>query len=77
MNPPFHTGRAGTPALGQDFIRAAASMLRPKGQLWLVANRHLPYESTLDEAFALQQIVEQNAGFKVIRAERPRSPFKG
>ncbi len=76
-NPPFHTGRTGTPELGQAFIRAAARMLKPKGRLWLVANRHLPYEQALEEAFASQQTVEQTAGFKVIRAERPRSPFKG
>ncbi len=76
-NPPFHTGRTGTPELGQAFIRAAARMLKAKGRLWLVANRHLPYEQALEEAFASQQTVEQTAGFKVIRAERPRSPFKG
>lgn len=76
-NPPFHAGRAATPELGQRFIRAAGAMLRPKGALWLVANRHLPYEKTLEEAFASQEVVDQNAGFKVIRAERPRSPFKG
>ncbi len=76
-NPPFHKGRAATPELGQGFIRAAARVLKPKGALWLVANRHLPYEKTLDEAFASQEVVAQNAGFKVIRADRPRPPFKG
>ena len=44
-NPPFHQGRKVDPALGQGFIRAAARLLKPKGQLWLVANRHLPYEA--------------------------------
>ena len=51
MNPPFHEGRTGTPQLGQAFIAAAARSLKPDGTLWMVANRHLPYERTLDPTF--------------------------
>ncbi|MDT9081655.1 methyltransferase, partial [Escherichia coli] len=51
MNPPFHNGRAADPALGLAFIRAAAHALTPSGTLWMVANRHLPYEAALREAF--------------------------
>jgi 16S rRNA pseudouridine516 synthase len=50
-NPPFHQGRADLPALGQAFIVSAADALLPDGCLWLVANRHLPYEAIADEAF--------------------------
>jgi 16S rRNA (guanine1207-N2)-methyltransferase len=71
-NPPFHQGRAGQPALGQAFIRAAAAMLTPGGQLWLVANRHLPYEATLAEAFAAHRQVAVEGGYKILMAERPR-----
>jgi len=49
MNPPFHTGREARPQLGAAFIRAAAAMLKPSGQLLLVANRHLPYEPTFSK----------------------------
>jgi 16S rRNA (guanine1207-N2)-methyltransferase len=70
-NPPFHQGRAGQPALGQAFIRAAAAMLVPSGQFWMVANRHLPYEDTLAQAFAVQRAECVEAGFKVLVAERP------
>ena len=51
MNPPFHDGGTEDQALGQAFIRRAAEALRPGGTLWLVANRHLPYEATLSAAF--------------------------
>ena len=51
MNPPFHQGRSGEPALGQAFIRTAAASLTPRGALWMVANRHLPYEDTLRAHF--------------------------
>lgn len=71
-NPPFHSTRASDPALGQSFIEAAARSLQPKGQLWLVANRHLPYESTLRQMF--QQVTEQagTGSYKVFCAERPK-----
>ncbi len=71
-NPPFHQGRTGQPALGQAFIRAASAMLAPAGKLWLVANRHLPYEVTLAQTFATHQEVANERGFKVLVAERPR-----
>lgn len=71
-NPPFHTGRKGDPDLGRAFIRAAAGMLAPSGQLWIVANRHLPYEATLDAYFRHVSEAGGTPGFKVLNAIRPR-----
>ncbi|MEM7720038.1 MAG: methyltransferase [Pseudomonadota bacterium] len=76
-NPPFHTSRAADPALGQAFIKNARAILSRHGTLWLVANRHLPYERVLEEAFASLETVDQTAGYKIIRAERPRPLPKG
>ena len=73
MNPPFHTSRKGEPALGRAFIAAAARILRPHGALWMVANRHLPYEEALDQSFAKVVDLDGDARFKLVRAERPRS----
>lgn len=72
MNPPFHQGRAGDPGLGQGFIRNAAKLLKPKGSLWMVANRHLPYETTLAECFGRVEEVPGTPGFKIFHAQRPR-----
>jgi 16S rRNA (guanine1207-N2)-methyltransferase len=72
MNPPFHTGRTADPDLGRDFIRKAAQILKPKGRLLLVANRHLPYETTLTQEFQSVQEIGGTSGFKVIFAERPK-----
>lgn len=68
-NPPFHanSGRA-RPDIGRRFIRIAAEALRPHGELWLVANRHLPYEDVLDRSFGQVQVIDQQMGFKIIRA---------
>lgn len=67
-NPPFHQGRADDPDLGRAFIGAAAAALAPGGRLWLVANRHLPYEQALSQGFARVRQVALEDGFKVIEA---------
>ncbi len=72
-NPPFHQGRADRPELGQAFIRAAAEALRADGELWLVANRHLPYEATLAARFGDVRRVAERDGFKVIAARGARA----
>ena len=71
-NPPFHQGRADEPALGRAFIATAAAALRPQGALWLVANRHLPYEAMLDARFAAVREVAVAQGYKVVEAREPR-----
>lgn len=71
-NPPFHTTRAAEPALGAAFIAAAARNLAPHGTLWLVANRHLPYEAPLATGFAEVREVGGTPGFKIFAARRPK-----
>ncbi len=71
MNPPFHAGRASDPGLGRTFIQAAARLLAPHGKLWMVANRHLPYEATLNECFRNVDMIGGNGAFKVFHANRP------
>lgn len=67
-NPPFHDGGAEDKRLGQTFIRQAAGMLKKGGTLWLVANRHLPYEAELNEAFKRVRMVADTGGYKVFEA---------
>ncbi|WP_366914890.1 methyltransferase [uncultured Lentibacter sp.] len=72
MNPPFHTGRKGVPALGQAFIVAAAAALKGVGHLYMVANRHLPYEEVLRANFAFVEELEGgNSRFKLFHAAKP------
>ena len=77
MNPPFHRGRDADPEVGRAFLRAAARVLVPRGTLWCVANRHLPYERTLAEAFAETREVAGDAAYKVLTAARPLSSSSG
>lgn len=73
-NPPFHAlGRGERPDIGRAFIAAAAASLKSGGRLWLVANRHLPYEDALGAGFARVRIVAQDGGFKIVEGEKARA----
>ncbi len=71
MNPPFHVGRVTDVGTGQAFIATAARLLKPSGRLWLVANRHLPYERHLRTFFAEVRDVAGDTRYKVFEAARP------
>lgn len=72
MNPPFHAGRKGDPDIGRAFIATAAKVLSPRGTLYMVANRHLPYEAALADRFAKVEEIGGDGGFKLFAASRPR-----
>jgi len=72
MNPPFHAGRATDANLGRAFIQSASRLLAPHGKLWMVANRHLPYEATLGECFRNVDTIGGNGAFKLFHANRPK-----
>lgn len=73
-NPPFHAlGRGDRPDIGRAFIAAAAAALKPGGRLWLVANRHLPYEQALGEGFTQVRTLAQDSGFKIVEGEKARA----
>jgi 16S rRNA (guanine1207-N2)-methyltransferase len=72
-NPPFHaTQKTGRPEIGQRFIAVAAQALKLAGRLWLVANRHLPYEQVLNANFGSVRTVAERDGFKVIEAVKSK-----
>jgi 16S rRNA (guanine1207-N2)-methyltransferase len=71
MNPPFHISRAADPELGAAFLRAAHRGLLPGGALWLVANRHLPYDRILTPLFRTVEEIGGDAVFRLFRAAHP------
>lgn len=66
MNPPFHAERGSIPALGQRFIAEALDALRVGGKLYMVANRHLPYESVFSSMRGHILRRAEASGFKVL-----------
>ncbi|MFS4437176.1 class I SAM-dependent methyltransferase [Paracoccaceae bacterium GXU_MW_L88] len=71
-NPPFHQDRASDISLGQSFITTAARLLARGGTAYFVANRHLPYEKVFEQAFAQWRILDEEGGFKIVSAQRPK-----
>jgi 16S rRNA (guanine1207-N2)-methyltransferase len=69
-NPPFHDGGVEDRALGLAFLRRAHQALRKGGVLWMVANRHLPYEGLLAELFGRPALKADGGGFKVYEARK-------
>ena len=70
-NPPFHTpSRENRPDIGQRFIAVAAQALKRGGRLFVVANRHLPYENVLNDSFGTVRVLAERDGFKLIEAVR-------
>lgn len=69
-NPPFHDGRERTTAITRRLIGAATQHLTENGEMWMVANRELPYAQWLDEAFRQVQVVRDTNRFRVYRAWR-------
>lgn len=68
MNPPFHDGGEEAKRLGVAFIQKAAEMLRKGGTLYMVANRHLPYEAELKASFKKVTPLSDQGAFKLFEA---------
>jgi len=67
MNPPFHAGKAEDTALGRMFIQKAWQSLKPRGRLFMVANRNLPYENAVPDL----KILFEGEGYKIMTARAP------
>ena len=60
------------PVVSAAFIASAARLLTGAGRLWMVANRHLPYEAALARHFAQVTETGGDARFKIIEASGAR-----
>lgn len=67
-NPPFHQGKETNYQFARDLFSQAKQHLHHDGQLWLVANNHLPYENWAAEYFSQVEVMAQERGFKIILA---------
>ena len=67
-NPPFHTGVEQDTSIAHDFIQDARGRLHRKGRLVLVANRHLPYSSWLDQVFGHHELLHRDTRYHVLAA---------
>ncbi|BDX08099.1 class I SAM-dependent methyltransferase [Planctobacterium marinum] len=66
-NPPFHTGLETDYTITDKFIRDAKQKLLSGGELWLVANRFLPYAEQLKQSFSNCKVMAQTSKFTLYR----------
>ena len=69
-NPPFHVGKATDLDVPIQFIEDAFQVLTEGGQLYLVANRTLPYEQAIRHRFGNVGNLHDGPRFKVLTATR-------
>jgi len=62
-NPPFHQQNTITEHIAKQMFTQAFDCLKPGGQLLVVANRHLPYQTTLKKLFGGFTVFAQNSKF--------------
>lgn len=68
MNPPAHDLYSSLPEMSQAILESAHKALRPQGKLFLVVNRHLPYERKLEDMFTTFATLAQTGEYKVLEA---------
>ncbi|MEU8777193.1 methyltransferase [Streptomyces sp. NPDC048606] len=75
-NPPFHSHQATSDATALRMFAQSRKVLRPGGELWVVANRHMGYHTHLRRLFGNDEVVASEPKFVVLRAvkreNRPR-----
>ncbi|GGG84360.1 16S RNA G1207 methylase RsmC [Pseudarthrobacter polychromogenes] len=70
LNPPFHVGAGVHAGAGLKMIEAAGRVLAPKGELWTVFNRHLPYLPALERHVGPTVVKGRNPKFTVTLSTR-------
>lgn len=69
-NPPFHQQQVVGDFLAWRMFQQAKRALAPRGELWIVGNRHLGYHVKLQRLFARVEQVAATPKFVVLRAIR-------
>jgi len=69
-NPPFHYQNAQTLEIALSMFDQARKVLKPEGELWVVANRHLGHHKALAARFASVRTAALDEKFIVLRAKR-------
>lgn len=69
-NPPFHTGQSIDRKIVDEMLATAKGKLAPKGALYVVANRFLPYKDAMAQAIGPVKVLAETPQFWVLKAVR-------
>lgn len=67
-NPPFHQQNAIGDFIAWQMFSQSFAVLKPKGELWVIGNRHLAYQQKLKKLFGQCEQVTSNKKFVILRA---------
>jgi len=73
-NPPFHQQNAITEHIALQMFKDAKRVLVEGGDLYVVANRHLPYQEPLKKHFGGFKVFAQNAKFIIYHSLKRSNP---
>jgi 16S rRNA G1207 methylase RsmC len=71
-NPPFHFQNAQTLEVAYGMFDDAKRVLRPNGELWVVANKHLGHHKALAQRFTEVRTAALSPKFIVLQARPNR-----
>ncbi|PCI07657.1 MAG: 50S rRNA methyltransferase [Gammaproteobacteria bacterium] len=66
-NPPFHQNNAITDNVAWQMFSESKEALTQKGELWVIANRHLAYHAKLKTIFGNCEVVASNNKFTLLK----------
>jgi 16S rRNA (guanine1207-N2)-methyltransferase len=69
-NPPFHQGNVIGDFIAKDMFKEAHRVLKPGGELWVVANRHLGYHQSLGRLFGRCDTAASNKKFVILNCRK-------
>jgi 23S rRNA (guanine1835-N2)-methyltransferase len=67
-NPPFHQQHTVGDQIAYGMFKQSRKILRSRGELWVIGNRHLPYRSYLDRFFGSHRVIASNSKFVILKA---------
>ena len=73
-NPPFHFQNAQTLSIAHKMFQSSVKVLKEKGELWVVANRHLGYHKILGELFPKVATLASDDKYALFRCFKAANP---
>lgn len=67
-NPPFHQNNAIGDDVAWQMFKQSKQILKKKGELWVIGNRHLGYHVKLKRIFNNCEVIATNKKFVILRA---------
>lgn len=67
-NPPFHQNNAMNDEIAWQMFTESKAALEPKGELWVIGNRHLAYHAKLKHLFGDCEVIASNKKFTLLKA---------